>query len=542
MTNARSQESVVRSQKSGVSSQNFPPSDSCLLSPESCSTPSYQRGSVSASREQTNPLRSLTISRAISFMESAQRGEFLELQWLYWFIEQTEPVLIALQERRYGRLTEMDWQIKTIPKQRRRASFDEGLAAEQTAVLAETYDRIDNIKEAIEHLASATFRLYAHLNIQRDPAGDIVHLEPLDQWNFLRNGMFGDWYWNPDAVVTSWRQLPAGNRIVPEDFVIRTVARHIDRPGLIKQIRKNLGEKDWSGFLEIYGIPTPAIIMPTGAKESDKSLYEAAGKAIAEGRAVALPSGSDAKFPGEVRGNAPFKEYLDWCDAQMVLVGTGGLLSMLAMPTGLGSGASETHDAAFQSIAKAEAYRISELFQRRLDKAILAAAFPGEPVLAYFEIAAQDSTDPGIILDHAVKARNAGLQMDPAELSEMTGYQLGLQPPPAIPTSPFVPGTPSVTVHSPTTQPDPSPVLNSEPSRIPSPLDPLLAELEKLVDAGDPDEIQAWIDDLPKRAAALDLAGDAETLARAMETAAVSALLEAKPKLDQAKVGLESGK
>jgi hypothetical protein len=63
-----------------------------------------------------------------------------------------------------------------------------------------------------------------------------------------------------------------------------------------------------------------------------------------------------------------------------------------------------------------------------------------------------------------------------------------------------------------------------------------------LVDAGDPDEIQAWIDDLPKRAAALDLAGDAETLARAMETAAVSALLEAKPKLDQAKVGLESRK
>lgn len=398
----------------------------------SASSPVFQRGSVSPAREQTNPLRSLTISRAISLMESAQRGDFLELQWLYWFIEQTEPVLIALQERRYGRLTEMDWQIKTIPKQRRRASFDEALADEQTAALAETYDRIDNLKEAIEHLASGTFRLYAHLNIQRDPAGAVVHLEPLDQWNFLRNGMFGDWFWNPDAIVTNWQSLPPANRIVPEDFIIRTVARHIDRPGLIKQIRKNLGEKDWSGFLEIYGIPTPIIIMPTGAKDTDKSLYEAAGRAIAEGRAVALPAGSDAKFPGEIRGNAPFKEYLDWCDSQMVLVGTGGLLSMLAMPQGIGSGASDNHDAAFQSIAKAEAYRISELFQRRLDKEILAAAFPGKPVLAYFEIAAQDATDPGVILDHAVKARNAGLQMDPAELSEQTGYTLTLLPPPNL--------------------------------------------------------------------------------------------------------------
>jgi hypothetical protein len=106
---------------------------------------------------------------------------------------------------------------------------------------------------------------------------------------------------------------------------------------------------------------------------------------------------------------------------------------MLSMPTGIGSGASATHDAAFQSIARAEAFRISELFQRQLDKPFLAQAFPGKPILAYFEIAAQESTDPGTILDHAGKAKTAGFQMDPAELSEMTGYNLSLQPPPPPP-------------------------------------------------------------------------------------------------------------
>ena len=397
------------------------------------SSPAYSRGSLSPAREQTNPLRSLTIARAISLMESAQRGDFLELQWLYWFIEQTEPVCIALQERRYGRLAEMDWEAKVIPRQRRRASFDQTLAAEQAAALAEQYDRIDNLKEAIEHLASATFRLYAHVNIQRNAAGEIAHLEPLDQWNFLRAGMFGDWYWNPEAVISNWRSLPAANRIVPEDFIIRTVSRHIDRPGLIKYIRKALAEKDWSGFVEIYGQPTPDVIMPPGAGDSQKAAYESAGIARSQGRCVAWPNGTTINYPGEVRGNAPFPEYLKWCDEQMVLSGTGGLLSMLSMPTGIGSGASETHDAAFQSIARAEAYRISELFQRQLDKPFLAQAFPGRPILAYFEIAAQDSTDPGTILDHAVKARNAGLQMDPAELSEQTGYKLTLLPPPSSP-------------------------------------------------------------------------------------------------------------
>jgi phage gp29-like protein len=401
----------------------------------------FQKGSVSTSREQTNPLRSLTISRAVSLMESAQRGDFLELQWLYWFIEQTEPVLFALQERRFSRLAEMDWQTKAIPTNRRRRSFDQVLADEQAAALAENYDRIDNLKAAIEHLAGATFRMFAHLNIQRNPAGDITHLEPLDQWNLLRDGMFGDWYWNPEATCTSVRQLPAANKIVPADFIIRTVSRHIDRLGLIKYIRKNLAEKDWSGFLEIYGIPTPLITMPPNATEAQKSLYESAGRAIAEGRAVALPNGCTAIFPDATRGNSPFNEYLKWCDEQIVLIGTGGLLSMLSMPQGIGSGGSDVHDAAFQSIAKAEAFRISELFQTQLDKPFLAQAFPGKPVLAYFEISAQESTDPGVVLEHAVKAKNAGLTMDPAELSELTGYQLTFTPPQAglapVPSSPI---------------------------------------------------------------------------------------------------------
>ena len=59
-----------------------------------------------------------------------------------------------------------------------------------------------------------------------------------------------------------------------------------------------------------------------------------------------------------------------------------------------------------------------------------------------------------------------------------------------------------------------------------SALEPLLAELEKLLETDDPAAIQAWIDALPKRAADLDIAGDAEALAQAMERAALNALLD----------------
>ncbi|MCS6245387.1 MAG: hypothetical protein H2172_16265 [Opitutus sp.] len=51
--------------------------------------------------------------------------------------------------------------------------------------------------------------------------------------------------------------------------------------------------------------------------------------------------------------------------------------------------------------------------------------------LAYFELAAKDQTDVGQLLDHAVKATQAGFRLDAAELSEKTGFKLTAAPVPA---------------------------------------------------------------------------------------------------------------
>jgi hypothetical protein len=197
----------------------------------------------------------------------------------------------------------------------------------------------------------ATFRGFAHVQYLVD--GEIPkEINLLDQWNVLRDGYSGAWYWNPEARNTRAKMLGDENKIDPDAYVIRVSRRPVNEIALIKFLRQNLSAKDWDGFVEIYGQPTPDVIMPQGATDSQKSSYEAAGIARSQGRCVAWPNGTQIDYPAEVRGNAPFAEYLKWCDEQMVLSGTGGLLSMLSMPTGIGSGASETHDAAFQSIAR----------------------------------------------------------------------------------------------------------------------------------------------------------------------------------------------
>jgi len=200
------------------------------------------------------------------------------------------------------------------------------------------------------------------------------------------------------------------------------------RIALYKFIRNNLSQKDWDAFIEIFGLPASYIIMPPNVPEDKVAAYEAAALEAAEGGGGALPNGSDVKFATEPRGVNPFRDHLAYLQQQLILAGTGGLLTMLSMPTGIGDGPSNTHEDTFKAIARGEAKKISEVFQKQFDKKILAAAFPDQPVLAYFELAAKEEQDVGEIIKHALELSQAGYQMDPAELSEKTGYKISLNP------------------------------------------------------------------------------------------------------------------
>ncbi|MBI3987176.1 MAG: DUF935 family protein, partial [Lentisphaerae bacterium] len=369
-------------------------------------------------REQYNPLRGLTVRRAVSLLEAGQRGELAELHWAYYFVEMTDPDLLALIERRLAPLLETEWHIKTLDPET--TGFDPALAESQTAFLKQQYERLENLYEAIEHLAMAQFRGYAHLEKTADK------LLPVDTWNVVRDGLTGPWKYNPEAQPIGFSSLPAANLIAPENFIIREIRRPINRWAIYKFICSNLSFKDWNAFVEIYGLPGAVVILPPNLQDKADEFRDAA-KEVAEGASGSLPNGSDVKFSDSPRGSSPFRDHLKFLQEQLVLAGTGGLLTMLAQ-SGSGTLAGGAHEDTFDQIAAADARKISELLQKQFDKPALAQAFPGRPVLAYFELAAQEETDIGQIIDHAVKLKSAGYQLDPEELSEKTGYTLSLIP------------------------------------------------------------------------------------------------------------------
>lgn len=357
-------------------------------------------------REQFNPLVGLDMKRARTLLEFAQRGDFADLQWTYKFMEERFPALFALIERCTSPLLEMEWTVTPMEEDTLPEGATPEQAAKQAKYLSDCYGRIRNLEDAIEHISMAKFRGYAHLQLHDENAdGEIDCFEILDQWNFVRKGLHGNWFWNPDALQTGWQSLPKENEIKHSgeidsteaqgmdraEFIIRDVKRPVNPISLLAYIRWSMGKKDYAGFIEIFGIPGGVVIGPPNVPFDKESAFQTAAADIAQGGSGYIPHGGDYKANDAARGVNPFKEFLRGEVEDVVLTGTGGLLTMLT-ESGSGTLAGEAHTDTFNKIARSEAKKISAVFQRDFDKQMLAAEFENHPVLAYFELKSMDET------------------------------------------------------------------------------------------------------------------------------------------------------
>ena len=249
-------------------------------------------------------------------------------------------------------------------------------------------------------------------------SGMIQRLEPVEQWFWVRDGMYGPWEYNQNAVSGRNRGMP----IEPGDFIILdTVA--LNRLLSVLYLGRTLTLKDWDSFLEVYGIPSVFLVGPPNTPECKEEEYQRiAEQLIADGRGY-LPYGSDIKYVNGGGNRPPFRERIEYLDRQITLVATGGLLTMLTQ-SGSGTLAGEAHTETFMQIARGDALTVSEVFQKHVDTPLLAEFFPGQPVLAYFEFAPPAGNEVSRVIEDAALLAKAGVRVDVEELSEKTGYKL----------------------------------------------------------------------------------------------------------------------
>jgi phage gp29-like protein len=403
-------------------------------------------------REQYNYLRGLVMARAVALLEAGLMGDYPELQRVFALAEISNGTYVGLVERCLSPFSDFDWTIKQVPEEKLPPGTTKAMADKQAQTLRTAYDALDNLQEAIEHLALADFRGYSHLQIWRNSSrdkddqavtygdpNDAYHLETLPQWKFTRDGMFGDWYWNPQMLSTMTPGATLGeiNRIgsddLPaQDFIIREVRAPINRVGLKFFIYTGLAEKDYAGFIEIFGIPSGVITMPPNVPSDQTDEYAASATQVAQGGNGTIPFGSTYTPNDSPRGTDPFTPYLRYWQEQLILAGTSGKLTMLA-ESGSGTLAGGAHEDTFGEVAGGRAKKISECFQRNFDGDVLRRKHAGEPVLAYFIFGAEEEEDVSALFDNVVKAANAGKNVDIDWLAEKSGYEFGPDLPSAVP-------------------------------------------------------------------------------------------------------------
>jgi phage gp29-like protein len=368
-------------------------------------------------RDAYNPLRGLSLPKLVSLLEAGERGEYADLQWLYYYMEKSDPMIFAVIQRRRAALLAVDWDVREV------VDADPVLAGEQAAMLREAYDRIDNFRDAVSFLFSGFFRGFAHLEKHVGPSGLVEWLEPVEQWFWVRDGMFGDWEYNQHATSGQRRGTP-----MPEDdfIVFEPVAGALNRMLSVLFLRKNLSLKDWDSFLSVYGIPSVFLVGPphTG-EDKEKEYQQIAESLISDGRGY-LPHGSDLKFVNPGSHHAPFLEQVEYVDRQITLTATGGLLTMLSQ-SGSGTLAGNAHAQTFQQIARSDAVILSGVLQRGIDVPLLAKFFPNQPIQAYFEFAPGASMESARVVEDAVRLARAGYRMDPEMLAEKTGYSFNAE-------------------------------------------------------------------------------------------------------------------
>jgi len=365
-------------------------------------------------RDQYNPLRGLSLPKLVSLLESGERGAYADLQWFYHYMERSDAMIHAVIQRRRAALLACDWDIRVSADE----DADKGLAAEQASFLREAYDRVENFRDAVSFMFSGFFRGYAHLEKHISPSGMVTRLESVEQWFWVRDGLFGAWEYNQDARSGQARGLPVD---LDNFLVLESVP--LNRMLAILYLRKNLSQKDWDSFLEVYGIPSIFLVGPPNTPEAKESEYHAiAQEILSDGRGY-LPYGSDVKYVNGGGNKPPFLEHIDYIDRQITLAATGGLLTMLA-EAGSGTLAGNAHSDTFLQIARGDAALLSGLFQEQFDTPLLSQYFPDQPILAYFEFAPPAADEVSRVVRDAVELAKAGYQMDLGELGEKTGYRL----------------------------------------------------------------------------------------------------------------------
>lgn len=376
----------------------------------------YTIPSRSTLRERHNYLAYLDADMAASLYDRIRRGQYADAMIAFDELEEYDDMLSTVADKRESALGEMIHSIRPVSGIIGERGDLKTLAEAQRQFLAGLFGRVQNLKEAVKWLGKASFRGFAHVNIERRSGN--IYFNPCPQWFFNEPDLDGTFYMTPDAIDGGELY-----ELIPGEWICRTSARPIDLVALFACVMKYNGEQGWASFLDVFGNPSIFFEYPPGTSDTRAREYDhILDEIIGEGRGGYPNGGKFTTIETQAKGGESFEAIAKWANKKIVTKGTGGLLTVMA-ESGSGTLAGTAHMEAFKSLAAADGNDIAECINIQFVDAELDRAFPGEPHLVEFHLEYPKKKDLAQETTAIATLAGAGYIVSVEQVEERTGYQ-----------------------------------------------------------------------------------------------------------------------
>jgi hypothetical protein len=260
-----------------------------------------------------NPLADLDPAIVAGFFEDALRGRLAEIQWLFEWVVRVDPYVLALNARREAALGRLTYQVR-VSKDLKGA--DAKLAERQRQALAAYYHAQDNLPAVFSHLAGAVFRGYAHVYRRYDGT-----LACAPAWAFVRQGLSGQWFWNPSAQSVGYESMQATDALVAGRWLSWDRPNNLLFIALLAHLRSTWSNRWWDKFCEAVSKLGIVIVGPPGMTSAQVDGFKADAANIARGgsgrpKIVRISSASSStsaasRRPSSSAGSAPIASSIE---------------------------------------------------------------------------------------------------------------------------------------------------------------------------------------------------------------------------------------
>lgn len=389
-----------------------------------------------AKNPSADPLASLTANYIeTDYRLQVNRGLYATPAWAFHELSRTCSILGDKVRFWKAQVAALEWHV-AVAKDADETNPDADpakvkLARKQADALRTAYESLTNLKAVLKHLAGARFYGYAAVR----KAGNSLQL--IDPWNVVRDLQWqGDtppgmlWHYNQKAS-SSFRKTE-----MPEMKTAEYIVRECEDPSMLELLRLAFRANKVMDFRErnLEEASKNQIIILTGANMPEAGTTEytsliSALESARRGESAVIAKGNpdcptEIFKPDSAKGLPFYNSTLESIDQAMTKAVTGGMLTMLSMPQGIGAATANVQADTLKTLVADEAGDISETMQQGYDRFILEAANllkPGERALAHFELSGRQEIDPQASAELLAQIGAAGWNVEQQQATEMLG-------------------------------------------------------------------------------------------------------------------------